>query len=261
MSASDAPTGATTGSRNGALVVTGGGRGIGSRIAVHAALKGMDVAILYLSREAEAQSTLREIEAAGTRGIAIRADVSVEADIVGAFEQVDREFGGVRALVNNAASNGGRTLLKDLTLAHLERSFRTNAFGSFLCSREAARRMSVRTGGRGGVIVNISSGASRLGSPGVWVHYAASKAAVETMSIGLSKELADDGIRVNTVRCGVIDTEVHHAHGEDRVRALMAQVPMHRMGTPDEVAAAVLWLLSEEASYVTGATLDVAGGL
>ena len=265
MSPSEAEDGARDdrpdGAPPGALVVTGGGRGIGSRVAVRAAQAGLDVAILYLEREDAARSTLREIEAAGARGIAIRADVAVEDDIVRAFAQVDRELGGVRGLVNNAASNGGRSLLKDLTRAHLERAFHTNVFGSFLCAREATRRMSVREGGRGGSIVNISSGASRLGSPGVWVHYAASKAAIETMTLGLSKELAADGVRVNTVRCGVIDTEVHHAHGEDRVRALMAQVPMKRMGTPDEVAAAVMWLLSGEASYVTGATLDVSGGL
>ena len=245
----------------GAVVVTGGGRGIGSRIAVRAARAGADVAILYQSREDSARDTVREIEAAGARGLAIRADVAVEADVVRAFEEVDRAFGGVRALVNNAASNGGRALVRDVTLEHLDLAFRTNAYGSFLCSREAIRRMSVRSGGRGGAIVNVSSGASRLGSPGVWVHYAASKAAVETLSIGLSKELAEDRIRVNVVRCGVIDTEVHARHGEDRVRALMAQVPMKRMGTPDEVAAAAIWLLSDEASYVTGAVLDVTGGL
>lgn len=245
----------------GALVVTGGGRGIGASIALRAAAAGMDVAILYRSRDDEAIATLKAIEATGARGLMIKADVSAEADIVRAFRQVDKVFGGVRGLVNNAASNGGRTRLAELELVNLEDSFRTNVFGSFLCCREAARRMSTQKGGHGGAIVNISSGASKLGSPGVWVHYAASKAAVETMSIGLARELAPDRIRVNVVRCGVIDTEVHSGHGEDRLNALLAQVPLRRMGTPDEVAAAVLWLLSTEASYVTGATLDVAGGM
>ena len=244
-----------------ALVVTGGGRGIGARIAKRAAQAGMPVAFLYRSRREDADATLRELQASGVRAIAIQADVANEADIVRAFERVDGEFGGIAGLVNNAATNGGRARLDELTVAQLESVFRTNVFGSFICSREAARRMSTRKGGSGGAIVNISSGASRTGSPGVWVHYAASKGAIETMSNGLAKELAADGIRVNTVRAGVIATEVHQGHGEDRLAQLLAMVPMKRMGEPDEVAAATMWLLSAEASYVTGAVLDVTGGL
>jgi NAD(P)-dependent dehydrogenase (short-subunit alcohol dehydrogenase family) len=191
----------------------------------------------------------------------VRADVSDEKALVAAFEEIDATFGGVRGLVNNAASNGGRARLVDLTVTQLEQTFRTNVFASFVCAREAARRMSTANGGAGGCIVSVSSGATRTGSPGVWVHYAASKGAIETMTLGLAKELAADGIRVNAVRAGVIDTDVHKGHGEDRLRTLMAMVPMKRMGLPDEVAAAVVWLLSDEASYVTGAILDVTGGL
>jgi NAD(P)-dependent dehydrogenase (short-subunit alcohol dehydrogenase family) len=244
-----------------ALVVTGGGRGIGARIAKRAAASGMPVAFLFHSRHEDAADTLRELQAFGVRASAIQADVANEADVMRAFAQIDDEFGGIGGLVNNAATNGGRARLEELTVAQLESVFRTNVFGSFLCAREAARRMSTRSGGNGGAIVNISSGASRTGSPGVWVHYAASKGAIETMSNGLAKELAVDGIRVNAIRAGVIDTDVHQGHGEDRLKQLLAFVPMKRMGQPDEVAAAAMWLLSSEASYVTGAILDVSGGL
>jgi len=242
-------------------MVTGAGRGIGSRVAVQGAQAGMPVAIIYLSRTEDAERTLEEVKAVGGKGIIIKADVSVEADVVAAFAKVDETFGGVRALVNNAATNGGRATLHELRVEHLDLVFRTNVYGSFFCAREAARRMSTKHGGAGGVIVNISSGAAKMGSGGVWVHYASSKAAVETMSLGLARELATEGIRVNVVRCGVIDTEVHQGHGEDRLRTLLAQVPMQRMGKPDEIAAAVMWMISSEASYVTGAALDVSGGL
>jgi NAD(P)-dependent dehydrogenase (short-subunit alcohol dehydrogenase family) len=252
---------AGNGSGSKALVVTGAGRGIGSRIAVQAAAAGFPVVIVYRTRHEEAEATLRQVIESGGDGLTIQADVSQEADVVRVFEAVDARFDSLAGLVNNAASNGGRARLMDLKREQLNVTFETNIYGSFLCAREAARRMSTQRGGEGGAIVNISSGASKIGSPGVWVHYAASKAALETMSLGLAKELAPDGIRVNVVRCGVIDTEVHAGHGEDRLQQLMSQVPMARMGRPDEVAAAAMFLLSAQASYITGAVLDVSGGL
>jgi NAD(P)-dependent dehydrogenase (short-subunit alcohol dehydrogenase family) len=245
----------------GALVVTGGGRGIGARIATRAARSGWPVALIYRSRRDAAALVVKAIEDGGGRGIAIEADVGNEADVIRAFEAIDRQFGQVRGLVNNAAVPGGRARLEELRADQLDQVFRTNVFGAFFCSREAVKRMSTRRGGRGGVIVSISSGAVNTGSPGVWVHYAATKGALETMSRGLARELAADGVRVNVVRPGVIDTDAHRGHGDDRVKELMARVPLGRMGDPDEVAAAVLWLLSEEATYVTGAVLDVTGGL
>jgi len=228
---------------------------------VQAAQRGIPVAFLFHSQREAAEVTLEEIKSHGVAALAIQADVGDEPSIIDAFEQVDRSFSGVYGLVNNAATNGGRSKLSELTLDQLDRVFRTNVFGSFLCTREAVRRMSKDAGGPGRAVVNISSGATRTGSPGVWVHYAASKGAIETMSLGLAKELASEGIRVNTVRAGVINTDVHRGHGEDRIRNLLAMVPMARMGQPDEIASAVLWLLSEEASYVTGAVIDVTGGL
>lgn len=254
-------TAATANQDDRALVVTGGGRGIGSRIAIQAARRGIPVAFLYQTQGEAAAATLQEIESHGVRGLALQADVADEASIVAAFGAIDQTFSGIRGLVNNAASNGGRARLAELTFSQLERTFRTNVFAAFLCAREAVRRMAISAGGRGGSIVNISSGATRTGSPGVWVHYASSKGALEVMSLGLAKELATDGIRVNAVRAGVINTGVHEGHGEDRLRTLMAMVPMARMGQPDEVASAALWLISDEASYVTGAILDVTGGL
>lgn len=244
-----------------ALVVTGGGRGIGSRIAIQAAQRGMPVAFLYHSDDKAAATTLGAIEAQGVRGLAIKADVSDESSILAAYAEIDATFPGIRGLVNNAATNGGRARLAELTVAQLEHVFRTNVFAGFLCAREAARRMSTSAGGTGGAIVSISSGATKTGSPGVWVHYASSKGAIETMTMGLAKELAAEGIRVNCVRAGVIDTDVHKGHGDDRLKRLLAMVPMARLGQPDEVASAALWLLSDEASYVTGTVLDVMGGL
>ncbi len=244
-----------------ALLVTGGGRGIGSRIAVQAAGAGFPVVVAYRSRREEAEQTLSQIRERGADGFVIRADMGIEEDILRVFDAIDTRFDGLAGLVNNAATNGGRARVIDLQRDQLALTFETNVYGPFLCSREAALRMSMKRGGSGGAIINISSGASKIGSPGVWVHYAASKAALEVMSLGLSKELAADGIRVNVVRCGVIDTEVHAGHGEDRLRQLMSHVPMARMGTPDEVAAAVTFLLSAQASYITGAVLDVSGGL
>lgn len=244
----------------GALVITGGGRGIGAEIARGAARAGAPVAILYRARAEAAAGVVREIEAAGGRAEAIAADIGVERDVLAAFERIDRDFGAVRGLVNNAVDAGPPLRLADLRMEDLERVLRTNVVGAFLCSREAAKRMSVKNGGRGGAIVSLSSAfAAKTGAPGTWVHFAACKSAVETMSRGLAKELAAEGIRVNIVRAGVILTETRLTQSEEyRARAL-SQVPAGRMGQPTEVAAAVLWLLSSAASYVSGAELDVTG--
>lgn len=246
----------------GALVVTGGGRGIGARIALRAAQGGMPVALIYYSRPDNAARVVGEIEAGGGRAIAIRADVGSEAAVARAFTAADSALGPLGGLVNNAVWAGPPHTLAELPASELEAVFRTNVFGAFLCSREAARRLSTANGGRGGGIVTLSSAhAVNTGAPGNWVHFAASKASLETMSRGLARELAGQGIRVNVVRPGVIATETRLGQPRDHLDRTLRQVPLARMGTADEVATAVLWLLSDEASYVTGAALDVAGGL
>jgi len=244
-----------------ALVITGGGRGIGAEVALGAARAGRPVALINRTRSEAALGVVAEIQAAGGRAIALAADVGDEHEVARAFRTVDAELGRVGGLVNNAVFAGTPQRLVDLRPDDLERVFRTNVFGAFFCAREAARRMSTRSGGRGGGIVSMSSAvAIATGAPG-WVHFAASKGALETLSRGLARELAGDGIRVNVVRAGVIATESRLGQDEGfRARAL-AQVPMARMGAPREAAAAVLWLLSDEASYVSGAVLDVTGGL
>lgn len=245
----------------GAVIVTGGGRGIGARIAVRAARSGAPIAILYRSRDAEAAAVVAEIECAGGRAIAIRADIADEAQIVAAFARIDEQLGRIGGLVNNAATTGERARVAEVTRDQLERTWATNITGAFLCCREAIHRMSTAAGGTGGAIVNVSSIAARTGSPGVWVHYAAAKAALETLSLGLAREVAAEGIRVNVVRPGVIATEIHDGQGNDRLRALLAQVPMGRMGEPAEVAEVAAYLLSADASYVTGAVIEAGGGL
>jgi NAD(P)-dependent dehydrogenase (short-subunit alcohol dehydrogenase family) len=245
----------------GALVVTGGGRGIGAQIALRAARAGTPVALVYRSRPEAAAHVVGEIEAAGGRAIAIAADVGDEAAVRQAFEVVDRSFGSLCGLVNNAVFAGEPARLSELRMEDLDSVFRTNVGGAFLCAREAAKRLSTRNGGAGGAIVSMSSAiAVGTGAPG-WVHFAASKGALETMSRGLAKELAPEGIRVNVVRAGVIGTESRLGQNAEFRNRAVASVPMGRMGDPAEVAAAVLWLLSPEASYVSGATLDVGGGL
>jgi len=247
---------------SGALVVTGGGRGIGARIALRAARENTPVALIYHSRPGNAARVVGEIEAAGGRAVAVRANVSDEADVAQAFKAADSALGPLGGLVNNAVWAGPPRTLAELSVKELEDVFRTNVFGAFLCSREAARRLSTKNGGSGGGIVTMSSAhAVNTGAPGNWVHFAASKASLETMSRGLAKELAGQGIRVNIVRPGVVATESRLGQPQDHLDRTLQQVPLARMGTGDEVAAAVLWLLSDEASYVTGATLDVAGGL
>ncbi|SDR33704.1 NAD(P)-dependent dehydrogenase, short-chain alcohol dehydrogenase family [Rhizobiales bacterium GAS113] len=245
----------------GALVVTGGGRGIGAQIALRAARAGTPVALIYRSRPEAASQVVAEIEAGGGRAIAIAADVGSETQVHQAFESIDRVFGSLCGLVNNAVFAGEPARLSELRMEEFDAVFRTNVGGAFLCAREAAKRLSTRNGGAGGAIVSMSSAiAVGTGAPG-WVHFAASKGALETMSRGLAKELAPEGVRVNVVRAGVIGTESRLGQNAEFRNRAIASVPMGRMGDPAEVAAAVLWLLSPDASYVSGATLDVGGGL
>ena len=237
--------------------MTGGGRGIGAATARLAAQRGYSVCVNYLQDRAAADEVVRAIPHA----IAVQADVGVEAEVVRLFETVDRELGPLAALVNNAATLERQMRLEEMDAARMQRMFATNAIGTMLCSREAVRRMSSKRGGSGGAIVNVSSGAARSGSPGEYVDYAATKGAVDTFTVGLAAEVAGEGIRVNGVRPGFIHTEMHAKGGEPgRVDRVKSMVPMKRGGQPEEVAAAILWLLSDEASFVTGTILDVSGG-
>ena len=246
---------------NNILIVTGGSRGIGAATSLLAAQLGCAVCVNYLCNEKAARAVTDSICAAGGRAIAIQADVSVEADVQRLFKSCDDLLGKPTALVNNAAVLETQMRVEAMGVDRLERVFRTNVIGAFLCSREAVRRMSRQNGGTGGAIVNVSSGASRLGSPHEYVDYAASKGAIDTLTIGLSKEVSAEGIRVNAVRPGFIKTEMHASGGEpNRVERLKEQIPMKRGGEADEVAQAILWLLSDNASYVTGSFIDVTGG-
>jgi len=243
------------------MLVTGGSRGIGAATARLAAARGYAVAINYLRNRAAADELVEEIRAQGGEALAVQADVAVEADIVRMFAEVDRALGPLQALVNNAGILERQARVDELDAARLARILATNVTGSFICAREAVRRMSTRRGGSGGAIVNLSSIAARLGAPGEYVDYAASKGAVDTLTVGLAKEVAEEGIRVNGVRPGVIYTEIHASGGEPgRVERVKDVVPMKRGGQAEEVAQAVLWLLSDEASYVTGTIVDVTGG-
>ena len=243
------------------MIVTGGGRGIGAATARLAAARGYGVCVNYLRDRTSADAVVRDIRSDGGTAIAVAGDVAAEKDVLRLFEECDRSIGPLTALVNNAGIVVTGSRVEAMSAERLQRMFATNAVGAFLCAREAIKRMSTKHGGKGGAIVNVSSGAARLGSPGEWVDYAASKGAIDTMTIGLSKELAEDGIRVNCVRPGFVNTGIHAAAGEpDRIERLRGSIPMKRGGEPEEVARAILWLLSEEASYSTGAILDVTGG-
>jgi NAD(P)-dependent dehydrogenase (short-subunit alcohol dehydrogenase family) len=243
------------------IVITGGGRGIGAATAKLAAERGYEVCVNYLRNRAAAEAVAAAINRAGGKAITVAADVASESDVIRLFETADKELGPLAALVNNAGILEQQTKLENMSVARLNRVFATNITGYFLCAREAVRRMSTKRGGAGGVIVNVSSFASRLGSPGEYVDYAASKGAVDSMTIGLAKEVAEEGIRVNAVRPGFIYTDIHASGGEpNRVDRVKELVPMKRGGTAVEVANAIMWLLSDESSYTTGAFIEVTGG-
>jgi NAD(P)-dependent dehydrogenase (short-subunit alcohol dehydrogenase family) len=245
----------------GVVIITGSGRGIGAATARMAAARGHAVCVNYVSRPEVAGGVVDAIRAAGGRAIAVRARNFDEAEVAEMFRRTEAEFGPVTALVNNAGVPGRIGRVADLDLATLREVLDVNVVGTALCSREAVRRMSTARGGQGGAILNVSSMASRTGSPGELVAYAAAKAAVETFTYGLAAEVAKEGIRVNAVSAGLIETDIHETAGDaDRLQRYATRMPMARAGKPEEVAAAILWMLSEEASYVTGATLPVAGG-
>ena len=243
------------------ILITGGSRGIGAAIALRAADARYAVCISFLNHQAAADALVASINDKGGTAIAVRADVAVDADVVRMFKQVDESLGPITALVNNAGILEQQSRVDEMTTERIARIFTTNVIGSFSCAREAVRRMSTRHGGNGGGIVNMSSRAAKLGAAGEYVDYAASKAAIDTFTIGLAKEVAAEGIRVNAVSPGLIYTDIHASGGEPgRVDRLQDSVPMKRGGSADEVALAVMWLLSEDASYITGSNIDVSGG-
>jgi NAD(P)-dependent dehydrogenase (short-subunit alcohol dehydrogenase family) len=243
------------------IIITGSSRGIGAATALLAAASGYAVCVNYRDDRIAAESVVNTIRGGGGQAVAIQADVSIEPDVIRLFDSCHDAFGTPKALVNNAGILETQMRLESMPVDRLNRVFATNVIGSLLCTREAVRRMSTRAGGSGGAIVNVSSVAARLGAPGEYVDYAASKGAIDTMTIGIAREVADDGIRVNAVRAGIIYTDMHASGGEPgRVDRLKHSIPMKRGGTPKEVAQAILWLLSDAASYTTGSFLDVSGG-
>ena len=245
----------------GTLIVTGASRGIGAAVARLAAERGWAVAVNFCTGAAEAQKATSKIVAGGGRAQAIRADVSREDEILHLFQAAESKLGPIKGLVNNAGITGGFARVEDVTAAAIEKTFAVNVTGAILCAREAVRRMSTRRGGTGGAIVSVSSLAAQTGAAGEWVQYAASKGAIESFTIGLAREVATEGIRVNAVSPGLTETDLHTANGEPgRLQRLMPTIPMRRAGLPHEIAEGVLWLLSPAASYVTGAILQIGGG-
>jgi len=246
---------------NKVLIVTGGGRGIGAATSTLAAERGYAVCVNFRTNRTAAERVVSEIQTAGGKALAVAADVALEADVIRLFATVDVELGPLTALVNNAGILEKQTRVEHMDAARIDRVFATNVRGAFLCAREAVRRLSTKHGGQGGAIVNLSSRAAQLGAPGEYVDYAASKAAIEALTVGLAREVADEGIRVNGVRPGIIHSDIHADGGEPgRVERLGPTLPMRRGGDAIEVARAILWLLSDEASYSTASFIDVAGG-
>lgn len=243
------------------VLITGASRGIGAATALLAAQRGYAVAVNYTSNALAADNIVQQIRAHGGVAVALQADVAQEAQILALFEAVDARLGRLTALVNNAGVVDVATRVQDMSVQRLKRMFDINVLGSFLCAREAIKRMSTHHGGCGGAIVNVSSLAARLGSPGQYVDYAASKGAIDTFTVGLAREVAAEGIRVNAVRPGIIDTDIHASGGQPaRAQQMATQLPLQRAGTAQEVAQAIVWLLSDQSSYTTGTLLDVAGG-
>ena len=241
------------------LVVTGASRGIGAATAKLGAARGYAICVNYKSNQAHAEAIVKDIRATGGTAIAVQADTAQDQDVVRLFAQVDRELGPVTALVNNAGITGGVSLIENVQADMLRELMEVNVIGYFLCAREAVRRMSTARGGNGGAIVNVSSRAAELGGANEWIHYAASRGAVDTMTKGMSIELGKNGIRVNAVQPGIIDTDIQATGLPGRVEKALANIPLARVGTPEEVAESILWLLSDQASYVSGAILNVSG--